>query len=81
MLVVPARAAELKPETVAAFDHYIQASEARMAEGLAEDRFLSSMAHPMGAGSRFMRKSGRARSISKSFTLKKTVDRSGFLVV
>ena len=40
LLVVPARAAELKPETVAAFDHYIQASEARMAEGLAEDRFL-----------------------------------------
>ena len=39
-LLAPARAAELKPETVAAFDHYIQATEARMAEDLAEDRFL-----------------------------------------
>lgn len=40
-LVVPARAAELKPETVAAFDNYIGAAEARMAEELRNtDAFL-----------------------------------------
>lgn len=40
-LAVPARAAELKPETVAAFDNYIGAAEARMAEELSNgDAFL-----------------------------------------
>jgi hypothetical protein len=40
LLVPPAQAAELKPETVAAFDRYIRATEARMDEDLREGRFL-----------------------------------------
>jgi hypothetical protein len=40
LLVPPAQAADLKPETVAAFDRYIRATEARMDEDLREGRFL-----------------------------------------
>ena len=40
LLAKPAYAAELRSDTVAAFDRYIRASEARMARDLSEDRFL-----------------------------------------
>jgi hypothetical protein len=41
LAVAPARAAELKPATVAAFDRYVRATEARMAGELsASDRFI-----------------------------------------
>jgi hypothetical protein len=40
LLVGPARAVELKPDTVAAFDRYIRASETRIAQGLRDGRFL-----------------------------------------
>ena len=40
LLVPPSRAANLKPETVAAFNRYIRATEARMDEDLREGRFL-----------------------------------------
>jgi hypothetical protein len=40
LLVAPAFPAELKPATVAAFNHYVELREARMAEDLAEGRFL-----------------------------------------
>lgn len=39
-LLLPARAAELKPQTVAAFDRYVRATEARMDEELRGGRFL-----------------------------------------
>ena len=40
LLLPAARAAELKPETVAAFDRYVRATEARMNEDLHDGRFL-----------------------------------------
>ena len=40
ILVLPGQAARLKPETVAAFDRYIAATEERMADDLREGRFL-----------------------------------------
>jgi len=40
LAALPAQAARLKPETVAAFDRYIGATEQRMADDLQEGRFL-----------------------------------------
>jgi hypothetical protein len=40
LLAAPARAAELKPETVSAFDRYVRATEARMAEDTQQGKFL-----------------------------------------
>jgi hypothetical protein len=40
LIVAPALATELKPETVNAFDRYTQATEARMAEDSRQGRFL-----------------------------------------
>ena len=41
MFAFPARATELKPETVAAFDRYVAAAEARMDNDLRLDQFLA----------------------------------------
>ena len=40
------RASELKPETVAGFDHYTRMTEARMSDDMAHDRFLAVDALP-----------------------------------
>ncbi len=40
MFAIPLRAAELKPETVAAFERYVRITEAQMKDDLREDRFL-----------------------------------------
>jgi hypothetical protein len=40
LLASPVRATELKPQTVAAFDEYVGATEARMGNDLRENRFL-----------------------------------------
>jgi len=40
LLASPVRATELKPQTVAAFDEYVGAAEARMGDDLREDHFL-----------------------------------------
>jgi len=37
----PVSASELKPETAAAFDHYVQVTEARMNDDLEKDRFFA----------------------------------------
>jgi hypothetical protein len=41
LLVPPATGAELKPETAAAFDRYVHATEERMASDLSDGRFLA----------------------------------------
>lgn len=81
LLVAPALATELKPETVATFDHYIQATEARMAEDLAEDRFLIIDGLPDGRRQQVYAQVRQGLIYIEELTLKKTVDRSGFLVV
>ena len=40
-LATVARASELKPETVVAFDRYIHVTENRMARDLQRDRFIA----------------------------------------
>jgi hypothetical protein len=40
LLAVPTRAVELEPETVAAFNQYIRATEARITRDLEDGRFL-----------------------------------------
>lgn len=46
LLTIPVEAAELRPHTVAAFDRYVRAAEARMARELGDGPFLSIDALP-----------------------------------
>lgn len=48
LLAVPGHATELRPETAAAFDRYIRATEERMGEDSKEDRFLLIDRQPNG---------------------------------
>ncbi|HTS49839.1 MAG TPA: hypothetical protein VMH05_17945, partial [Bryobacteraceae bacterium] len=41
LIAVPARASELKDETVAAYDRYVRATEARMKDDLGNSGFLA----------------------------------------
>jgi hypothetical protein len=78
LAAIPARAAELKPETAAFFDRYIRAVEARMDDDIRDNQFLVVDRLSESRREQAYAQLKLVTSLSKSCTLGKMIAPFGF---